>query len=258
MALRAHAVAAHLAGQGAGEADDAFLGGGVVRLAGVAEARRRRGVDDDAALALLPEVGAGGPRDVEVTPQVDGDDGVPVLGRHVEDHAVAEDAGVVDDDVQPSPVVEGQLDELLAGLRLDDVVVVGDRLAAHRLDLLHDLLGGSRLAVPLPSRAAPTSLMTTFAPSDARASASPRPIPRPAPVTIATLPFSLSPIWFLLCFWVCSVLHASSFITDSRFRRKPGQASPAPFRCPLLPANDLLPTSRPSARWRKRRLWSRK
>ena len=41
---------------------------------------------------------------------------------------------------------------------------------------------------PVPSRAPPKSLTTTFAPCLARLSACSRPIPRPAPVTIAILP----------------------------------------------------------------------
>jgi len=38
---------------------------------------------------------------------VDGDDGVPLFFAHVEDHAVAEDAGVVDEDVEAAEGVEG-------------------------------------------------------------------------------------------------------------------------------------------------------
>src|ERR1700704_124794 len=42
-------------------------------------------------------------------------------------------------------------------------------------------------STPRPSRLAPTSLTTSFAPSRARHSANSRPMPRPAPVTTATL-----------------------------------------------------------------------
>jgi len=58
------------------------------------------GCADNAAAALLPEDDAGVPGDGEVSLEVDGDDGVPLFFAHVEDHAVAEDAGVVDEDVE--------------------------------------------------------------------------------------------------------------------------------------------------------------
>ena len=46
------------------------------------------------------------PRGREVPLQVDGDHRVPLLLRHVHDHPVAEDAGVVDEDVDPAEVVD--------------------------------------------------------------------------------------------------------------------------------------------------------
>ena len=63
---------------------------------------------------------------------------------HLLERRVAEDAGVVDDDVDALPRVERALDDLRAVL---DRVVVGDGLAARGLDLLDDLVGrGGRLA----------------------------------------------------------------------------------------------------------------
>src|SRR5580692_1006380 len=46
-------------------------------------------------------------------------------------------------------------------------------------------------SVPAPSRLAPISQTTTFAPSCAIKSAMPRPMPRPAPVTMATFPATM-------------------------------------------------------------------
>src|SRR5580704_7878171 len=49
-------------------------------------------------------------------------------------------------------------------------------------------------SLPAPSRLAPTSQATTRAPSCAIRSAMPRPMPRAAPVTMATLPATISDI----------------------------------------------------------------
>ena len=59
---------------------------------------------------------------------------------HIEDHAVAQDAGVVDDDIEPAEGIDGLLDHLLAGGEVGHVGVVGGRLAAGLLDLRDDLL----------------------------------------------------------------------------------------------------------------------
>ena len=65
-------------------------------------------------------------------------------GVHVLERLVAQDAGVVDDDVDPAEGVERGLDDGLAALGRGDAVVVGDGLAAGGLDLVDDLLGGGR------------------------------------------------------------------------------------------------------------------
>ena len=69
---------------------------------------------------------------------------IPVVFRHVEDHAVAEDTGVVHDRVELSERVDGTLDDALRSLEIADAVAVGDGLAASLLDLVHDLLRRSR------------------------------------------------------------------------------------------------------------------
>ena len=72
---------------------------------------------------------------------MDGDDGVPVLFAHVEDHAVAQDAGVVDDDVQLAEVIDCAIDDPLGRLEVGDALEVGDCLAARRADFLDHVLG---------------------------------------------------------------------------------------------------------------------
>ena len=113
------AVAAELHGRDDREAGDAGLGRAVVGLAHVAvDARRRRRVDDAgvvglAGLGALPPVRGGVPARREGALQVDLDDGVPLRLAHVGEHAVAEDPGVVDEDVETAEGVHGGLDEAL-------------------------------------------------------------------------------------------------------------------------------------------------
>ena len=125
-----------LDGEHVGQTDEAHLRGAVVRLAEVAEdAGGRRGEDDAAVLPLLHHAERG-LRDVERALQVDVEDDLEVLRRELRERLVAQDAGVVDDDVDASEAVDRGLDDRLAALGRRDRVVVGDRLAAGRLDLL--------------------------------------------------------------------------------------------------------------------------
>ena len=72
---------------------------------------------------------------------MDADDGVEVLLRHREDHLVAEDAGVVDDDVELAEGVDRLADDVLGPVEVGHVVVVGHRLAAPAADDVGHLLG---------------------------------------------------------------------------------------------------------------------
>src|SRR6185369_9548888 len=93
------------------------------------------------------------PGDREGALEVGVDDRVPLLLGHVEDHAVSEDAGVVDDDVDPAEGVHRGLDDRLPTGHAGHRVVVGHGIAARLGDLLHDLIG--RLPVgPGPDLAA--------------------------------------------------------------------------------------------------------
>jgi hypothetical protein len=66
---------------------------------------------------------------------------VPLGVLEVEDHVRTADAGVVHDDVDAPPRVEGRLHERLAALGRRDVVRVGDRLATGVGDGSHRLVG---------------------------------------------------------------------------------------------------------------------
>ena len=75
--------------------------------------------------------------------QVHPDDGVPLLDRHVDHHPVTQDAGVVDQDVEPAEGVDGRLDQPPGAVVVRDVVAVGHGFAAHAPDLVDHLTGRS-------------------------------------------------------------------------------------------------------------------
>jgi Histidine kinase-, DNA gyrase B-, and HSP90-like ATPase/His Kinase A (phospho-acceptor) domain len=146
-----------------GEGGDASLSRGVVGLADGAEQEcLRRGVHDPRVdlvarpVPLLPPVRGGEPRGHEVPAQVDPDDQVPLLGGHREDHPVAQHPGVVDQDVQPSVLLERRRHQQLAGRPLRHVPGRHHRLAAVRGDLVgHRLHGVPRQVVEHQPRPGP-------------------------------------------------------------------------------------------------------
>ena len=75
---------------------------------------------------------------------------------HREDHPVAQDARVVDQDVELAVRRDGQVDEGARGLEVGHVAEVRDRPAARRADLFGDVLRGrgGRLARAVAARAA--------------------------------------------------------------------------------------------------------
>jgi hypothetical protein len=114
----------HFLRQGHGEAVHAGLGGRVVGLAGLALLAVDRADLDDAAPALFHHARHHLLGDVEHAVQVGVDHGVPVLRRHLQEHAVARDAGVVDQHVDRAVLGLG------LGEGLDGAVPVGH--VAHR------------------------------------------------------------------------------------------------------------------------------
>ena len=73
------------------------------------------------------------------------DHGIPFVFGHVDQHAVAQDAGIQHKRVEFSEGGNRLVDHPLGAVPVRDVVAVGDRLAAHGLDLVHDLLSGTHI-----------------------------------------------------------------------------------------------------------------
>ncbi len=173
---------------------DARLGGAVVGLAQVAvDARQRRRVDDPgvdlvAGLGAVAPVGGGVARRGEGALEVDLDDGVPLRLGHVREHAVAEDAGVVDEDVEAAEGVDRLLDQRARrrpSRRCRRCWRPPRRPAAS---ISSTTAWAGPVDAPVPSMAPPRSFTTTLAPWAARSIACSRPMPLPAPVTMQIRP----------------------------------------------------------------------
>src|SRR5439155_1546311 len=126
-----------------GEAADRRLGGAVVRLPRVAEQPRARAEGDDPPVAPLAHVRAGVADAVEGALQMHGDDRVPLLLAHVEDHPVAQDAGAGDERIETAPRLERRADDARGALPGGDRVGVGDGPAAGAADLLDHIESGA-------------------------------------------------------------------------------------------------------------------
>ena len=102
-------------------------------------------------------------------------------------HAVAQDAGVVDQHVEVAERVDRRLDQALGALEVGDALAVGDGLAAGGDDLVDDLLrrrGVGAAAVHVAAEVVDHDLGPV---AGQRQGVLP-PDPRPAPVTMATRP----------------------------------------------------------------------
>jgi hypothetical protein len=86
--------------------------------------------------------------------QVDVDHRVPLVLGHVDDHAVTQDPGVVDEDVEVTEGLDGGVDEPLCALPGRHAVAVGERLASHAVDLVDHLLCRRDVAAGAVGRAA--------------------------------------------------------------------------------------------------------
>jgi hypothetical protein len=82
------------------------------------------------------------------------DDVVPLGVGHVDDRPVAQDPGVVDQDVQRAELRDRLFHQPLGAGPVRHVVSVGDRPSAGRRDLLDHLLGGGRVTAGAVGRAA--------------------------------------------------------------------------------------------------------
>ena len=120
----------------AGEPDDPGLRRGVVGLADVAVQPGVRRDVDDPPVVLLTHRRDRRPRDVERAGEVHAEHGLPVVVAELPHHAVAQDAGVVDDDVEPArrpdDVGDGRVDRSWVGHVDDDRNGAGE-LAGSRL-----------------------------------------------------------------------------------------------------------------------------
>ena len=78
--------------------------------------------------------------------EVHGDDGVEFLFAGVGEHPVADDARVVDQDVEPAEGVDGGLDQAFGLRPVGDVGAAGDGFATGGGDLVDDALRGAATA----------------------------------------------------------------------------------------------------------------
>ena len=117
-------------------------------------------------LVLVAPVGGNVAGRAEVAAQVDADHVVPLALGHVDDEAVAQDAGVVDEDVDAAEGLDRRVDQRAGSFPVGDV-------AARRRSPLRRRRGSRRRPPrpglldrrPLPSLPPPVSLTTTRAPS---------------------------------------------------------------------------------------------
>lgn len=171
---------------------------------------------------LVDHVGQGVVDQVEGGVQLGADADLPVLRLHLLDVARPGSGGVVDQDVQAAPLLNGGVHQLLAVLQLGDVGVDREGFAPGSDDVgvgVDGLGGGFRVPddgesfflssslsrTVLPSWACMEEpflrlLVMTLQPWEAIQTARSFPIPWPEPVMIATRPFNRLPIVFLLIF----------------------------------------------------------
>src|SRR5690554_3883812 len=122
--------------QGAGQTVETELGHAVVGLTEIAVDAGGRGGEDDAAEVLFLHLVPGSMGNLVGTFHMDLVDQIPVGIGHLGKTLVAQDAGVVDDDVHATELVHGALDDLVA---IHNAVRVGNGSAAGGLDFFHDL-----------------------------------------------------------------------------------------------------------------------
>src|SRR5262249_39082088 len=116
------------------------LGGGVIRLAEVADQARGRSEMHEGARLLLAEVRRRRARDVEGAEQMNLEHQIPVNHAHAMEDAVAQDAGDVDDAVDAPERVDRGFHDVGGRPGLGDAVEIRNRLPAIALDLVHHLL----------------------------------------------------------------------------------------------------------------------
>ena len=143
-AVDADVVLGALDRQGLHKADKGHLGRAVVRLAEIPVQSRGRGGHNDAAIVPLSHdvpdrLGA-----VDGPHQMDVHDEAEIVQLHLGEGLVAQDAGVVDQDVDPAPFRHRRPDHGLDSGEIGDRGGIGHGLAAGGHDFGHDGLGRGR------------------------------------------------------------------------------------------------------------------
>ena len=137
-------VAGALDRQDTGQPGQPGLGRAVVGLSKVAEQPGGRAGVHDAAIALFAHDAIGRLADIEGTLEVHVDHRIDHGRVHVVERLVPQDAGVVDQHVDPAEGVQGGLHDPLAAFRGRHAVAVGRRDATHGGDLLDHPVCGER------------------------------------------------------------------------------------------------------------------
>jgi hypothetical protein len=117
---------------------DAELGRRIIGLAEIADQARGRGEVYERAGILLAEVTRGGMRGVERAHQMDLDDHLEGVDRHLVEDRVAQDAGIVHHTVDAAIGVHRLLDDLAGRNGFGDRLEIGDGGAAGLGDFLDD------------------------------------------------------------------------------------------------------------------------
>ncbi len=122
------------------------------------------------------------------------DDRVPHRFVHLDEGLVTQDARVVDQDVDLAERADGALHDGVRAFGRGNRITELATAFPPSARISPTTSSAARASLPVPSRAPPTSLTTTLAPSFAKRSACALPMPLPAPVMIATLPSRSLPV----------------------------------------------------------------
>ncbi|SVJ66376.1 Uncharacterised protein [Klebsiella pneumoniae] len=140
-AIRTHVVALHVEGDGFAQGDDAQLGRGIIGLAEVADQPGSAGHVYEGAGLLGTEAFGGGPADEEAAVEMDIDHRQPVVGAHLVEDRIAQDASVVHHDIQTPETVHGAFDDTPRAVPVGDAVGVDQTFAASLADQAKGLFG---------------------------------------------------------------------------------------------------------------------
>src|SRR5262249_20102448 len=80
------------------------------------------------------------PSTIERTLHVNGNDGVPLVFRHIEDHAITQNTSIIDENVQFAECVDCTLDDAFGAFEISYVFIISDCVAASGFDFINDLL----------------------------------------------------------------------------------------------------------------------